>query len=181
MGKLTDSVKAEIRDMYVRGVQSPDGTIKLPTIAELADAHDVNESTLYRHSHADNWKVEREQFQGRLTQEKDDRRRAELVEAAVEFDRTSLVMARSIMAPAGGVMRRLGRGGDDGITPAQLSHISSAVTNAQRIGKLALGEATDNMSLNANVTDTSEAFERAMELLDAVADARREGSGQSIH
>jgi hypothetical protein len=50
----------------------------------------------------------------------------------------------------------------------------------QRVAKLALGEATDNMNLNAKVEDTS-AFREAMELLDEVAEQRRESNNSAIH
>jgi len=47
------------------------------------------------------------------------------------------------------------------------------------LAKLALGETTENVNLNANIQD--EAFREAMELLDTVADGRREGNDKAIH
>ena len=61
-----------------------------------------------------------------------------------------------------------------------LSTVAEATYKVQRVAKLALGEATDNMNLNANVKDT-DAFKEAMELLDEVADAKRTGDLESLH
>jgi len=63
--------------------------------------------------------------------------------------------------------------------PTQINALASAALSAQRLAKLALGETTENVNLNANIQD--EAFREAMELLDTVADGRREGNDKAIH
>ena len=66
------------------------------------------------------------------------------------------------------------------VKPQNLVALSQAATGAQRVAKLALGESTDNMNLNADVKDT-ETFKEALELLDEVADRIREADSSSIH
>ena len=70
--------------------------------------------------------------------------------------------------------------GKQGLVPTQVNALANAAVTAQRLAKLALGEATENMNLNANIQDT-EAFRSAMELLDSVAEQRRESNSKSIH
>ena len=60
-----------------------------------------------------------------------------------------------------------------------LSLANTALT-AQKLAKLALGEATEKLDLNANINET-EAFREVMELLDTVAEQRREGDSKAIH
>ena len=72
------------------------------------------------------------------------------------------------------------RGGKRGLIASQLNALATTAVTAQRLAKLALGEATHNMNLNANIKDT-EAFRSAMELLDTVAEQRRESDSNSIH
>ena len=55
-----------------------------------------------------------------------------------------------------------------------------AAINAQKLAKLALGEATENMKLNANIQET-DAFREAMELLDEVERQRRNSSVSTTH
>ena len=63
--------------------------------------------------------------------------------------------------------------------PSQLHALANAALSAQRLAKLALGEVTDNVEINGNLQDN--AFREAMELLDSVADRRRESDDQPIH
>ena len=65
-------------------------------------------------------------------------------------------------------------------TPNLLNTLAEATYKVQRVAKLALGEATENMSLNAKITDTS-AFREAMELLDEVGRQRRNSSVSTTH
>ena len=66
------------------------------------------------------------------------------------------------------------------MTTQMLNQIATASLQAQKLGKLALGESTENMRLNAEVTDT-DAFREAMELLDSVAEQRRESDDKAVH
>ena len=50
----------------------------------------------------------------------------------------------------------------------------------QKFAKLALGESTDNINLNANIQE-ADAFREAMELLDTVAKQRRESNDKAVH
>ena len=60
--------------------------------------------------------------------------------------------------------------------PSQINSLANAAVTAQRLAKLALGEATHN--IDATVNENTDAFRRAMELLDSVEDQRRsQGDG----
>lgn len=61
-----------------------------------------------------------------------------------------------------------------------VQQLGNAALQAQKLGKLALGESTENMKLNAEISDT-DAFREAMELLDEVARAKSESSDTAIH
>ena len=51
----------------------------------------------------------------------------------------------------------------------------------QKFAKLAMGESTDNINLNANLQQT-DAFNSAMELLDSIAEQRtRNSNDTAIH
>ena len=68
----------------------------------------------------------------------------------------------------------------DKFTPQMVQQLGNAALQAQKLGKLALGESTENMKLNAEIKDTT-AFNEAMELLDQIGRAKRTGDLGSIH
>ena len=69
---------------------------------------------------------------------------------------------------------------DKEVKPQHLVAFSNAAQGAQKVAKLALGEATENMNINENANDT-EAFREAIKLLDEVADEVRQKDTTAIH
>ena len=69
--------------------------------------------------------------------------------------------------------------GKTGLIPTQINALANTALTAQKIGKLALGETTENVEINGNIQNT--AFREAMELLDTVAEQRRESNDSPIH
>ena len=69
--------------------------------------------------------------------------------------------------------------GKNSLMPTQINALANAALTAQKIGKLALGETTENVEINGNVQNT--AFREAMELLDTVAEQRRTSNDSSVH
>ena len=180
--KLTTDLKSEIRDVFVRGIDDQDGLVRHHTLEELRIKYNVAKSTLYRVAKKENWIQEREDFQTKLRSETDVRRRTELVNESSQFDLNSLTLAKALMATVGQNIRKNTdniNNGSRGLLPAQLNALANAALSAQRLGKLALGETTDNVNINADTEN--EAFRRAMELLDSVAEGRREGDDKPIH
>ena len=101
-----------------------------------------------------------------------------MVQDSVKFDSDTLDISKTLLRQIANLIKE----SEDrkSITPNLLSTIAEATYKVQRVAKLALGEATDNMNLNANVKDTT-AFKEAMELLDEIADAKRTGDMESLH
>ena len=62
----------------------------------------------------------------------------------------------------------------------QLHQLSDVATKAQRLGKLALGEAQEISKVSANVSNP-ESFRAIMEQLDELATARSQGNDESLH
>jgi hypothetical protein len=181
--KLTETLKSKIRTEFVQGIEDDEGIRILPTLENLIKSHNVAKSTLYRIAKQDNWKMEREQFQQQYQEKLNQERIKNLSEESKKFDNNSLNIAKSLLATVGQTMNRNAleiNEGKQGLVPTQINALANAAVTAQRLAKLALGEATENMNLNANIKDT-EAFRSAMELLDSVAEQRRESDSKSVH
>ena len=66
------------------------------------------------------------------------------------------------------------------ISPVELKDLSVVAANAQKIGKLALGEATDISKVSADVTNP-EAFRSVMAQLDELAEAKSSQGHKPVH
>ena len=175
--KLTDTIKEEIRNLYVQGIDE-DGSRVLFTLDALAKKYDIAQSTLYRHAQSEGWKVQQEQFQHDYLNELDESRQKMLVKESKKFDSDTLSVSKALLGQIGQFIAKAHA--SDSFSPTLINTIAEATIKIQRIGKLSLGESTENMSLNAKVQDTS-AFRETMELLDEVAEQRREVGSKPVH
>ncbi len=181
--KLTDTLKEKIRVEYVQGSELTAGERTLPSLDELITKHRVAKTTLYRASASEGWKAQRERFQYEYMAKLDAERTKSLVEESRRLDNNSISLAKILMATVGQQVRKNSQDiseGKQGLNAAQVFSLSNAALASQKLAKIALGESTQNINLNANIQDNT-AFQRAMELLDSVADQRRQGSDSALH
>tara|TARA_R110002020_G_scaffold253923_8_gene467578 strand:+ start:3140 stop:3721 length:582 start_codon:yes stop_codon:yes gene_type:complete len=178
--KLTASLREQIRIEFVQGELDPQGFRRTNTIDQLAKDHNVSINTLYKSAQKENWRQQQELFQKEYLAKLDATRMKEFVEESKKFDLTCLNMSKALLARVGQVIRDAQGKDYNAFTPQQLDSLSGAALKIQKFARLALGEATENMNLNANIQDT-DAFRNVMELLDSVAEQRRESDGSSVH
>ncbi|QDP61029.1 MAG: hypothetical protein Tp1123DCM1511741_18 [Prokaryotic dsDNA virus sp.] len=175
--KLAGGLKETIRNEFVQGLED-NGSRALFTLDALAEKYSVGKSTLYRHAKNENWKMQQEQFQKEYLSRLDEERQTILIKESKKFDTNTLNISKALLQQIGRKIQQASE--DNNYTPELLNKLAEATYRVQRVAKLALGESTDNMSLNARVQDTS-AFREAMELLDEVAEQRREVGDKAIH
>ena len=181
--RLTTDLKLQIRNEFVQGNQDQEGNRTFPKVEDLVKKFSVAQSTLYRVSQKENWKIERERFQETLRAKLDKQRVKDLTEESKKIDKESIYLAKSIMKTVSKSLRtndEVMEDGKKGMIPSQLNALANAALNAQKIAKLALGETTENLNINANIQE-ADAFREAMELLDTVAEQRREADDSSVH
>lgn len=172
--KLTKELAEKIRIEFVQGVDLGTSQRKYQTIDALAIKYKVARSTLYKWSQRESWKNQQERFHADFMEELDAERRKSLVQESKSLDTTCLSLAKIIINEIGIQFQEnnLARQNNtEKFTPQYINQLSSASLQAQKLAKLALGESTENMNLNAEVSET-EAFRRAMELLDEVQEYR---------
>lgn len=176
--KLSPTLKEKIRNKFVQGVDNEQGERVLFSLEALATEFKIGKSTLYRHASNDGWKEQQERFQADYLRELDKKRMSERVQDSIKIDSTTLNISKALLGQIGQFIRETQAQGQ--VTPNMLSTIAEATYKVQRVAKLALGEATDNMNLNANVKDTDD-FKEAMELLEQIGEAKRTGDLESLH
>ena len=102
-------------------------------------------------------------------------------EKSKKIDDNSVNLAEAVFATIAQVISKNNKdmqNGKIGLPPSQLTSIAQAISIAQKVAKLALGEATHN--IDATINENNEAFKRAMELLDTVEESRSR-SVQTTH
>lgn len=176
--KLTQQLKEAIRNKYVQGIEDSNGSRILYSLEHLAEENKIGKSTLYRHAKIENWKVQQERFQSEYLAELDNIRKKEMVNESKKFDNATISIAKALLGQTGQIIKQAQS--DNKFTPSLLNTLAEATLKIQKISKLAMGEATENMNLNAKINDT-DAFREAMELLDTVAEQRRESNNKPIH
>jgi hypothetical protein len=180
--KLTDTLKALMRNEFVQGIQDEKGLVRYPTLEELHKVHKVAKSTLYRVANKENWKFEREKYQQELVAKLDEKDIEQKATESRKFDTTSLNIAKSLMATVGQAINKNAMDINEGkksLFPSQINALANTAFTAQRLAKLALGEITHNVNINANIQQ--EAFREAMELLDELEAAKRDSSLPTTH
>ena len=168
--KFTEDLKEQIRIEFVQGLEDERGQRKYPTIEHLVQAHEIPKTTLYRYAKDEGWKDQRKTFQDGLLQKMDEQRQITLVEHGKKLDSQSITIAETIMGAVSDQLKCL-----DDLSGHQVLALSNAALSAQKLAKLALGESTDNMSINANVRD-SRSLKSSFNLLDKHGERKRETS-----
>ena len=97
-----------------------------------------------------------------------------------KFDSACLNIAKALIARVGTNIRDAQNQNTKEFTPQQLDSLAGAAMKIQKFAKIALGESTEQININANIQE-ADAFREAMELLDTVAEQRREANDSSVH
>ena len=168
---LTKELAETIQIKFVQGIDTGTNERKYYSLDALSVEHKVSRSTLYKRAQKEGWKSQQERFNEEYLQKLDASRQKELVEESKRFDSSALSIAKIILNEVGlqlslNTQKRLTSPESDTLTltPQLLQNLAQTATQAQKLGKLALGESTENMKLNAEVTDT-DAFREAYTLI----------------
>jgi len=174
--KLTEELKIKIKTEFVEGVINENNIRQYPTIEALSKTYDIPRATIYRHSQKEEWQIAKNRFQTKLEQRISDARMKDMVAESRRLDTNSLQIAQALL---GTIAQKMTKARDreqnepeyDGLKPHELREMSTVAMNAQRIGKLALGEAQEISKVSANVVNTDE-FEEVLRYLDEFAKSK---------
>ena len=182
--KITDDLSAAMREEFIFGYTDANGVRIYPSVDMLVKRHDVARATLYRHAEKESWQVQKNQIQTEIEQQLDSDRIQRLVKDGKKLDDTALVIAQGMLTSVG---RKLQKGFQDeqnnpvdgGLAETLLRDLSQTAINAQKLGKLALGQAQEISKVSADVS-SPEAFREVMEQLDQIAEARSSSHDHSL-
>ena len=181
--KLTRSLAQKIMLEYCEGELQDDGSRVTISLEKLIKKHDVAKATLYRRASKEGWSDRRTQFLARTRETIQANRIKDMAAEAGKLDRASLRIAQGFLGRVASQLMRAQQiedaGGESQFTPEQLRSLSAAAMNAQKIGKLALGEANEIQKVNADVT-VPDSFRRVMSDLHELRAARAETFSKTV-
>jgi hypothetical protein len=182
---LADEVRLKVRDEFVHGYVNEEGTRVFPTLEALAKRHDLAKSTLYNYSSSEGWQEQKNRYQTELQQRIDSERMDKMVSESKRLDDSCIQIAQAMLGTVGRKLQKaieLERSNPNlfGMDSGELGQLSHVTANAQKIGKLALGQAQEISKVAADVSNP-EAFHAIMEQLDELAATRAQKFDDAIH
>lgn len=202
--KIDEELKRKIKDEFVHGYVDGEGVRQYPTILALSKRYDVANVSLHRRSKSENWQVEKNKVQTEYENAVTKERLDKMLKYGSRLDDNAINLALGVMGEAG---RRLSEDiqnretlknlselpdGPDRdyklskfflttkvLTTFDLNTLGHAVANAQKVGKLALGQAQEISKVSANVS-VPESLREVLEQLDELADLKSSGSQHII-
>lgn len=166
--KLTESLKSTIRTEFVQGLELDTGDRKTFTIEELIKKHNVASATLYRTAKKEGWKSLREQFEMELQEQLNEKRIQSLGQVGIDLDDSFIAMSKDIIKQVRyyfSINQQAMSMKSKTLKPSELLALCNGLLTAQKLGKIALGETTENINVTSTVKE-AEAFRSIMELLD---------------
>lgn len=179
--KITDDLKGLMLTEFIHGYTDEEGVKQFPSVDGLVRRHDVARASLYRIYNSENWQRQKNQYQTELQEKINKERMAKNAQESVRLDDSCIQLSMAMLTVVGKrIQEILVHSGEEELNTHQLQQLSDTATKAQRLGKLALGEAQEISRVSANVSNP-ESFRAVMEQLDELAAARSQGDSESLH
>ena len=159
---MKPDIKEIIRNEYVQGYINDKGQRVMPTLDNLIDKYKAPSSTIYRASSQDQWKQQKKEFSKQLAQDLDVRKTEELQDYFFNNDEAAMEIAKEIFHHI-----ELKLEHEDSLTPHAIASLASSALTAQKLFK-------NVTPVSVSAPMNSESFQEAMELLDEVADLKRQ-------
>ena len=179
---IDDDLKQQMLTEFIHGVIDDSGVRRYPSVDALSRNHDVARATVYRLAKAENWQAQKNDYQTELQNQINRDRMAKAVTEAKRLDDTCVQLSMAMLTVVGRTLQEIMQE-ERTITETSdasiLGHLSSVAGNAQKIGKLALGEAQEISKVSANVS-TPDAFRAVMDQLDELAASRAQCFDNSV-
>ena len=180
--KLTESLKNQLKQQFIEGFLDETNKREYPSVEKLAETNNISRATLYRQAKKEDWQAQKNRFHTKIETKSQDKKVNEFVRASGRLDESCINIAQGILNSVG---IKLQKAMEEhrvnpnyvGLPNSELREMSNSALNAQKIGKLALGEAQEISKVSANVS-TSDDF---TELLEQIQQVNRSRSEKANH
>ena len=202
--KIDEALKRQMKDEFVHGYVDENGVRQYPTIVALSKRHDVANVSLHRRSKSEDWQKEKNRVQTEYEDAITQDRMRKMITHGSNLDDRSINLALVMLGDAARritedqvnrlELKEILKKNDSParneelkdfflvskvLTPHEINTISSMVSNAQKIGKLALGQAQEISKVSANVT-APDSLREVIEQLEELATQKSSGARHTI-
>jgi len=182
--KITDQKLEKLRLEYVEGIEDAEGVRSYPTVDALCKSHNVSRATLYRKSVSQNWQQQRNQWQDVFNSERNRLRAEKFAKQGERLDSKALFIAQGVLSSLGRKVRTTLEAEENEIQELILSltemkDLTEAGLKAQKMGKLALGEAAEITKVTTD-EHIPASLSRIIEELDELAASKSQGANVTI-
>lgn len=181
---LTQEIEVQARQMFVEGYLDDNQERIYPTLSDLVQHFGVSKATLYRRAKDQDWQKDKNRFQTELFSRREEDRLKLLVKEGEKLDTNSLQIAQAMLSRVGrrlhqAMQEETNNARAEALSTSELRELSHVAANAQKIGKLALGEAQEISKVSADVS-APESFGDLMGQLDEVKKQLASGNSHTI-
>ena len=143
---------ALVKAAYVEGYERDGVRVVEPLLDDVAKKFGIPLSTIRKRSMTEKWTEERHLFQKRLEEAKREKTTEVLASKGAEFDALSLRSAEKLFKKIERVLdAALVDKSTAPLTPNQVAALATAAKQAQHVGRLVMGDSTDNARLYAEL------------------------------
>lgn len=181
--KLTEQLRTQLRTEFVQGIELETGERQHFSIEDLIKKYNVAPATLYRASQSEGWKALREQFSMELQEKINVERQKKIAKESHKFDDRLLIKANEIIDQISEYLKinqESLKHKTKTLQPTQVLALTNSLLAAQKLGKISMGEITENINVNSTIKE-AEAFKSIMELLNRVKTDRLNSDSESLH
>lgn len=154
-----------------------------PSLSELADKYGFGKNTIYTHARNEGWQEDKNKHHQRMERERNEQRANMMVAEAERLDTNSIKVSQGAIIAAGKLIQKAATGGlgyENGqVSPADFQRAVSAAALAQRMGKLALGEAQFISKVTTDA-DVPEPLREILTELDELAKAKSSSARHTL-
>ena len=202
--KIDEDTKRKIKDEFIHGYVDGQGVRQYPTILALSKRYDVANVSLHRRSKSEDWQSQKNKVQTEYENAVAKERMAKMLSYGSRLDDNAINLALGLMGEAG---RRLSEDAQNRetlkelaelpegsekeqqlsnfflttkiLTTHDINSLGHAVSNAQKVGKLALGQAQEISKVSANVT-APDSLRQIIDQLDELASLKSSGAQHTL-
>jgi|TARA_B110000285_G_scaffold89386_1_gene102506 DNA-binding MurR/RpiR family transcriptional regulator len=181
--KLTEELKLILKTEFVQGIAHDSGERQHFSIEDLIKKYNVAPATLYRASQSEGWKAQREQYNIELQEKLNSERQKLIAKESIRFDDKLLTKANEVIDQISYYLQMNEEAMNEKTTPIQPNQflaLTNSLLAAQKLGKISMGEITENINVHSTIKE-ADAFNSIMELLDTVKTERLNSDSDSLH
>lgn len=176
------NTREQIKKQYIEGIVK-EGVHYNPSMSELAQKYNTTVQTISRWSKLENWILLKHEYKKTIEKKAMTKKTSKIAETIARFDEKCLSIAEGMINEVGRklqasqTLQKINQN-SQGLPHSEIKDLSVTALNAQKLGRLALGEASEINKTSVDI-EADDAFRRNMQRLLDLRESRADN--YSVH